>query len=105
MFVDAVDIRLLNLGCQLLISYFIIYLKILYYIWYCASIYEIHKRRKVMIKETKKPSLKQVALSEATNTKLDEISKQRNIDESFCWRKKDIVSKLIDDLYKKEVKS
>ena len=57
-----------------------------------------------MSNENKKPSLKQVALSEATNTKLNEISKQRNIDESFCWRKKDIVAKLIDDLHKRECK-
>lgn len=51
-----------------------------------------------------KQSPKQVALSETTNAKLDEISKQRKIDESFCFRKKDIVAMLIDGLYKKECK-
>ena len=47
---------------------------------------------------------KKVALSETANSQLDELSKGRKIDESFCYRKKDIVAKLIADAFKKECK-
>ena len=53
---------------------------------------------------TKEYKPKKVELSETTNSQLDEISKSRREDESFIWRKKDIVAKLIADMYKKECK-
>lgn len=47
---------------------------------------------------------KKVALSETTNKKLNALSKLRQIDESFCYRKKDIVEQLINQAHKKECK-
>ncbi len=47
---------------------------------------------------------KKVALSEKTNKQLDKLSEKRQADESFCYRKKDIVSQLIADEFKKEFK-
>ena len=47
---------------------------------------------------------KKVALSEKTNQQLDELSAGRKLDESFCYRKKDIVANLIAAAHKRECK-
>ncbi len=54
-----------------------------------------------MAKEYKE---KKVALSEATNNKLDKLSELRNAGGNFCYRKKDIVEQLINQAHKREVK-
>ena len=47
---------------------------------------------------------KKVGMSETTYNQLKAISKARRIDESFCYRGKDIIAKLVADLHKKECK-